>query len=115
MNFNGESEKMFKDALDQLLLKDEIISDLQKQLSGEREENSDLRKKLNELESKLSLYDDQIENIENIEPIESYDYSKQKYKNSFNNIKQDIQSVSATDFNKEKTCNVCNRSLSESK
>jgi hypothetical protein len=61
MNFNEDSEKMFKDALDQLLLKDEIITDLQNQLNTERQENSNLRKKVNDLESKLTILEDHNE------------------------------------------------------
>lgn len=60
MDGNENIEKMFKDAYEQLLLKDEIIRGLQNHLNTEREDNSQLRKKLNELENRLSL-DDPIE------------------------------------------------------
>jgi cell division protein ZapA len=54
--FKREQDKLdqtYKEALEQLMLKDEIINELTAQLEAERTANSELRKKCNDLEARL--------------------------------------------------------------
>jgi chromosome segregation ATPase len=57
----GESDQMYKDAFELLMLKDELIRDLQSQLESERIENINLRKNCKELEQKMILIDENLD------------------------------------------------------